>query len=243
MLAFDGQDEIVFARPEYRALAEEFARLAEAFGHDIDPKLRRDIARLATAIERIDRGVDDSPTDDERRARWGVVVRGLRRGTLVNAGDELGAAVQDLHRLADERGVLDRVRRIVAKEVVTSEGMRTERRRRSFLRLVEREGRLTAALALVIAGSACGVAFRRFFFRMAAPANIVDKIVDAREDHVRGEIVLRPGIALYACLFTALVARGLALFTSCPRPVFLVRLGLRYLLPSRPSTSTRGEAS
>jgi hypothetical protein len=47
--------EIAFERPEYGVLAAELDRLCTAFGHSIDEHLRRDIARLASAIERIDR--------------------------------------------------------------------------------------------------------------------------------------------------------------------------------------------
>jgi hypothetical protein len=274
---------IVFMRPEYGALADEFGRLARAFGHDVDAPLRRDIARLAAAIERIDRCVDGAPDDNERRARWRLTVDGLRRPRDAaepvdgNAGHfdvttghfdvttghfnvsagffdvstghfdlhpnsatdgqrrELATATADLRALSEERGVLERVRRIVAKEAATSEAIRAARTHRAFLRAIEREGRLTAALALAIAGRACGRAFRRFFFRLAAPANIVDKILDAKDDHARGEMALRPSLVLYGYLFGALIVRGIALVTSCPRPIFLTRLGLRYLFPKEAS--------
>jgi hypothetical protein len=95
---------------------------------------------------------------------------------------------------------------------------------------VELEGRLTAALALAIAGDVCTARFRRFFFRLAAPANLVDKILDAREDHARGEIVIAPNLALYATLALALTRRVVALLLTAPRPILLARLGLRYLV-------------
>lgn len=216
-------------RPEYAALAAEFTRLAEPFGDEVDDRLRRDISRLATAIERIDREVDGAPDDDTRRARWAVVVERMSGRTEAPAPDDLRAGADDLRAIGEERNVLARLRRIVVKEATTSEAMRAARSSSAFVPLVLREGRLTAALALVIAGSACSRRFRRFFFRLGGPANLVDKIKDAKEDHARGEIQLSPSLPLYVRLFASLVLRSAALAVSHPRPLSVVTLGLRYL--------------
>src|SRR5262245_12765344 len=69
--------EITFARPEYAALAHEFGFLASAFGHDVSPKGVRDIARLASSIERIDRCIDEVSDDAKRQRRWSEVVAHL----------------------------------------------------------------------------------------------------------------------------------------------------------------------
>lgn len=221
-------------RPEYAALAAEFELLALPFGDRVDDRLRSDIARLAGAIERIDRVVDDATDDEARRTLWRLVVERMD-GVTTDVTDDV--AVDDLRKGADElcaigeeRAVLPRLRRIVAKEAKTSEAMRVASSPRAFVPLVLREGRLTAALALVIAGPACSRRFRRFFFRLGGPANLVDKIKDAKDDHARGEIRLSPSLPLYVRLFASLVARSVALMTSHPRPISVVTLGLRYLL-------------
>src|SRR5262249_35271973 len=138
----------------------------KAFGHDISPALRHDIARLASAIERIDRRIDEASDDEERLRRWAHVVSLLGdRGGSKNRPDdsasawqastlpsELAQATWDLRTLAIERNVLARVRRIVRDEARTSESIRAATSIQPFLRCVEHEGRLTAALALAIAG-------------------------------------------------------------------------------------------
>lgn len=217
------------ARPEYAALAAEFARLAAPFGHDLDDAVRRDISRLASAIERIDRLVDEATDDDERRRRWRSVVAAMSGSFDVEMPPELREGAAELRSIGEERRVLARLRRIVAKEAKTSEAMRTARSSRAFVPLVLREGRLTAALALVIAGGACSRKFRRFFFRLGGPANLVDKIKDAKGDHARGEIALAPSLSFYARLFGSLVVRSFLLMASHPRPLSVVALGLRYL--------------
>lgn len=217
-------------RPEYAALAAEFERLAAPFGDRVDDRLRSDIARLAAAIERVDRVVDDATDDHTRRALWRSVVERMDGGTHGTIPEELRAGTDELRAIGEERGVLVRLRRIVAKEAKTSEAMRVARSSRVFVPLVLREGRLTAALALIVAGSACSPRFRRFFFRLGGPANLVDKIKDAKDDHARGEIRLTPSLLLYARLLTSLVGRTVGLLTSHPRPLSIVSLGLRYLL-------------
>jgi hypothetical protein len=233
--------EIKFARPEYGALADELARLARAFGHELAPGLRRDVARLASAIERIDRRIDEPSADGQRVARWRWVVRALEEPTpeslpfeaaQLRLPRELVEAAADLRALGASRGALGRVRRIVRAEARTSEALREARALNRYIRLVEHEGRLTAALALVVVGSACGAAFRRFFFRLAAPANLVDKLLDAKDDHARGEIVMAPGILLYTALFLALVRRGVMLLATAARPGLIAELALRYLRPA-----------
>jgi len=227
------QLDVSFVRPEYAVLANEFALLATEFGHGIDRAHRRDIARLASAIEHIDRFVDEVPGEAERLALWEDILRVLD-GEDAALPDALARATRDLRTLGEERDVCDRIRRIVAKEVPTSETIRNTTSKRLFVRAVLREGRLTAALALVVAGRACGGPFRKFFFRLAGPANLVDKILDVRYDYERGEVALSPSILLHARLVGELLIRAVALVTSHPRPWRLLALGWRYLGPRRP---------
>jgi hypothetical protein len=214
-------------RPEYAALAAEFERLAAPFGDRVDDRLRTDITRLAGAIERIDRVVDDARDDETRRSFWTFVVERMAGRMGASVPDDLRDGVDVLRAIGDERGVLARLRRIVAKEAKTSEAMRKARSGNTFVPLVLREGRLTAALALVVAGAACSPRFRRFFFRLGGPANLVDKIKDAKHDHARGEMLLLPSPRLYFRLVASLLTRSVARALAPPRPLAIVTLGFR----------------
>lgn len=220
-------------RPEYAALATEFGRLAALFGHAIDAELRSDIARLAATMECIDRHVDDVSSDATRVRLWTSIAALLEHGDELGPRGELSGELArttlDIREVARRRGVLARVLRLVRKEIATSESMRTTRRRDDYVAAVLREGRLTAALALVVAGPRCGARFRRFFFRLGGPANVIDKLRDARSDHARGEILIRPGILLHARLALAVAVRLPALVSSHPCALDLFRLGARYL--------------
>jgi hypothetical protein len=228
----DAPLDIAFVRPEYAMLANEFALLAAEFDHDVDHALRHDIARLASSIEHIDRFVDELPDAAERLALWQGILRVLD-GEDVHLPEALARATRDLRALGEERHVCDRIRRIVAKEVPTSETIRYTTSARRFVEAVLREGRLTAALALVVAGPACGRPFRKFFFRLAGPANLVDKLLDVRGDHARGEMALPPTMRLHVRLAGELLVRAAALVPSHPRPWRLALLGWRYLGPDR----------
>ena len=226
-------------RPEYAALAEEFGALAADFGHRIDTELRRDIARLAATMECIDRHVDDVTDDVRRRTLWASVLDLLERGEERTDGDErderedlaeeLARATVAVRELAIRRQVLARIVRIVRKEIATSEQLRDASNVDDYVRGVLREGRLTAALALVVAGPACGAAFRRFFFRLAGPANVIDKLNDAADDHARGEIRLEPGLELHGRLALAVVVRLPSLLASHPSLGRVITLGVKYL--------------
>jgi hypothetical protein len=231
--ASDDGERVTFTRPEYGRLAEEFRLLARAFGHDLAPRIVGDVARLTSAIERIDRWVDEACLAAVRRERWrGVIAILSEEPGVPRLPAELADAAHDLRRLGRERHGRARIRRIVRDEAKTSERIRGARSAAVYVRAVEREGRLTAALALIVAGASCGPSFRRFFFRLAAPANLVDKILDAKEDHARGEIALRPGVRLYGALLWALLRRVVMLLATTPRFVLVLGLARRYLFPS-----------
>jgi hypothetical protein len=167
---------------------------------------------------------------------WQSVVDVLARGEEPNVlEDELARATLDVRDVAVQRGVLDRMIRIVRKEVATSETLRLTDDPQVYVGAVLREGRLTAALALLIADRGCGRAFRRFFFRLAGPANVVDKLRDARADRARGEIRIEPGLRLHARLVLSIAVRLPALLASHPRWWRVIGLGVRYLLV--PSTT------
>lgn len=228
-------DAVPFGRPEYVALAEEFVALSRAFGDAPDAEARDDLAVLTAAIDCIDRTVDAHPSDPVRRASlWRDVDRGLSPEPDRGEDAELDRAVRSLRALAERRGVLPRVRRIVAAEARTSEALRVAPSARAYVNRIAREGKITAALALVISGTRSSRAFRAFLLGIAAPANLVDKIVDAREDHARREMHLPPGAHFYARLGGALVARGLAVLWRSRRPLLVARLAWRYLGPWRP---------
>jgi len=233
-------------RPEYAALAEEFVALAADFGHRIDTELRRDIARLAATMECIDRHVDDVTDDVRRRTLWASVLDLLERGEERDERDERDELAEELARatlavreLAIRRHVLARIVRIVRKEIATSEQLRDASDVDDYVRGVLREGRLTAALALVVAGPACGAAFRRFFFRLAGPANVIDKLNDAADDHARGEIRLQPGLELHARLALAVAVRLPSLLASHPSLGRVITLGVKYLRRPRTGSTPR----
>ncbi len=214
-------------RPEYAELAGEFERIARDFGHPVDAPLRRDVARLAAALEIVDRRLDVIADDHARSALWRDLLGAFADGRPLRDG-ELAFALHDLRALAIYRGVHARMARVLAKEVATSEALRTTRDPGAFVRGVLREGRLIVTLLFLVVGDA-RPELRRFFFALAGPANAVDKLLDVRADHARGEMRLAPTAELYARLLLAVARATPALFTLHPRRRGVLALGARYL--------------
>src|SRR5688572_2413462 len=134
-----GNGGIRLVRPEYAALAAEFERLAAPFGDRVDDQLRTDIIRLADAIERIDRVVDEATDDETRRGHWRSALERMHGRTDDVVPDDLRTGVDELCAIGEARGVLARLRRIVAKEAKTSEAMRVAHSSGAFVPLVLRE--------------------------------------------------------------------------------------------------------
>ncbi len=212
-------------RAEYGEMVATFAGLAADFGEHVDDGTLRDLHRLATSIERIDREIDAERDDRLRADAWRSVLDVLD-GAPPSRDDDLARAAVDLRSLAEERNATNRVARIMRKESVIAETMRRTQHTRTYVRCALREGRLGAALTLAVAGSRGR--FRRFFFRLGGPANVIDKLVDVRADHGAGEVRIRPTLGVYASLLLALMTTVPLALAIHPRRLRVVALGLHW---------------
>jgi hypothetical protein len=214
-------------RPEYPAMVTQFVALAADFGETIPEEAIGDLERLAASIECIDRTVDGIADDAHRGAAWARVLDVLEADDATPARNELDRASLELRDLAVSRGVLARVARIMRKESRVAETMRRTEDERTYVGCTLREGRLGAALTLVLVGGT--PPFRRFFYRLGGPANVIDKLVDVRADHAAGEIRVRPRPAVYARLVVALLRHIPVLLASHPGWGRILCMGVRWL--------------
>jgi hypothetical protein len=91
-----------------------------------------------------------------------------------------------------------------------------------------REGALLVELTLLLAPE-LNPAARTFLARVAEPANLLDKLIDARADHRACEIAVRPGARFHARLLLALASRILPVIAAHPRPPALAGWALPYV--------------
>ena len=219
-------------RREYLKLPGDLALLTGSFGITLPPQLQHDAAVLAFSIECTDRLLDAIPQAD-RRARFSAgVVSCLReeglskperfRKTQEQFSDHLGAAKDDvtpelagwlaqLKELAERHKVSDRFRQIVRELLSNSEQMRTTRNHRQFVDCAVKEGRWMVELLLLILDGFSTPQFRAFMRQLSAPANLADKLRDARRDFQRGEIAVRPTLSFRARLLYEMVGRVIRL--------------------------------
>jgi hypothetical protein len=213
-------------RPEYARMGADFERLAGAFGVRLPPDVRDDVRLLAACIECVDR-VIDATDDAAERARLGAsIVRALRDGDPVDLQDAgLRGRMAELRALVVRRGVSAAFARLAAEVLDNTERARACSSRDEYIERVVHEGRLAARMALLVAGDTCAGDFARFLLAVAEPANLVDKLVDARGDAARGEIALAPDVRLHARLVVEILRRLPALLRIHPRPAWLLAWG------------------
>jgi len=113
------------------------------------------------------------------------------------------------------RGVARPFRRITAALLGNAEQMRTTRSLARFVDGAVREGRWMVELLLLILGEWSTPKFDEFMRRLAAPANLVDKLRDAGRDFARGEICIHPGLRFRLCLGREIFAQILRLAPFC----------------------------
>jgi hypothetical protein len=217
-------------RPEYQRLARDLERLVADFGGRLEHAVREDVITLMAAIECIDRLVDVLPERGDRERLGAEVLRALRDGRAPPEWEEeLRARTAELREVLVRRDVLDPFLAIARDALRNAEGLRECRTHDEYVARVVAEGRMTTQLALTVAGDACGDEFARFFVSLGEPANLVDKLRDARGDAARGEIVLEPGPGLHVRLAKEILRRLPGLLRLHPRPLWLLAWGAKYL--------------
>jgi hypothetical protein len=218
-------------RPEYLRLARDLERLVAGFGGRLEDGVRQDVITLIAAVECIDRLVDVLPERSDRERLGADVLRALRDGsTSPEWGEELRARTAGLRDVLVRRDVVAPFLAIARDALHNAERLRECRTHDEYVARVVAEGRLTTKLALTVAGDVCGDDFVRFFVWLGEPANLVDKLRDARGDAARGEMVLSPGPGLHLRLAAEILRRLPRLLRPYPRPFWLLAWGAKYLL-------------
>jgi hypothetical protein len=219
-------------RPEYEALARDFAALAAPFDLAVDESLERDLVLVAASFETADRYVDTTPDEADRARLCAAVLVALHEsGAGAPLPIELAATLAALRSRLVAIDVLDAFVGHLLRFFVRSEAMRQTVRDGEFVRCVLDEARCAAEMALLVVPAAGARRFSRFFCVLSEIANLVDKLHDVRGDWSRGEIAVRPGFFLHVRLLAAFAMRLPALLVLARRPCQLITWGARYVLP------------
>jgi hypothetical protein len=159
-------------------------------------------------MECIDRVLDAIPLAYDRRAFSDALLAGLdAEGPTQRLGDELAPHVGGLRAMLVRLGVGARFVTLATEALRNTEEMRTTDSVANWLACVRREGVLTVEMALCFIDRHTTPSFVAFFRSVAELGNLFDKLVDARADHRRGEMALRPGVLVHARLLGAVVRR------------------------------------
>jgi hypothetical protein len=200
-------------RREYLKLPDDLAALTRGFGIDLPPLLRADAAVLAFSIECADRLLDAIP-QAARRERFSHDILACLRGEVFSNEDltaELAGWLSQLKEVAQRHGVEDQFHSIVHALLKNSERMRTTRSEERFVVYALKEGHLMVELLLLILRGRVTEEFGLFMRQLAAPANLGDKLRDARGDFRRGEMAFRPSLFFRARLVCEICWRSIRL--------------------------------
>jgi hypothetical protein len=120
-----------------------------------------------------------------------------------------------LKEVAERHHVHAEFREITCELLCNSEQMRTTQSDSRFVDCAVREGQLMVELLLLILAEVSTPSFADFMRRLAGPANLGDKLRDARCDYQRGEITIRPTWKFRARLACEMSSRVLRLTGFC----------------------------
>ncbi|HEX3344184.1 MAG TPA: hypothetical protein VHS09_06400, partial [Polyangiaceae bacterium] len=124
----------------------------------------------------------------------------------------------------------------LARFFARSEILRQTTSGAEFVRCVLDEAACAAEMTLLVLPVT--PRFSRFFRVLAEVANLVDKLHDVAGDWLRGEVAVRPGLALRLRLLVSFASRLPALLFFARRRLRLLAWGAKYVLP--PGRGGRG---
>jgi len=215
-------------RPEYRALVDGLPALMSDFDCGLDAAARTGVEVFMRAVDRVDRELDAIADGRQRHAFSDRVVAVLCASDAADATPELA----DLRAILCERDLLAPFARGTRLLLVASEEVRTCRDASAYLDRVEHEGRLLVELALLFVAPQANQRFITFFRALAEIANLLDKLLDARGDHRRGELAMPADLTLHALLASRLLRRLPGAVRLHPRRLHFIAWGLDLALRS-----------
>ncbi len=218
-------------RPEYIKLLSDLSILTRSFGIHLSHASQSDAAALTFCIECADR-VLDATSDSTSRRELAERIVGMLLGNFedrANLHPELARRLTWLETTARAYGVHSQVCEIVAQLLRNAECMRSTRHISEFANCAVLEGRLMVELLLLLIGQWTTGEFDQFMRRLAAPANLIDKLRDARRDFRRGEIAIKPTAIFRSFLSWQMSWRILRLAPFCFCNWRLALWGLRAL--------------
>lgn len=213
----------VAVRTEYAALVDGYPALLRPFGITLSASDLEDLDALMAAMEHVDR-VLDGEADPVRREQLSESVLAVLSEDA-SAG-EVTRTLRVLRGVAIRRGILRELTALIADALFNCERIRVADDRASYLAAVEREGSFCTELALLIVPLPAAPA--AFLHAIAPTANLLDKLVDLRGDHRRGEVAISPDLRTHGALAGRLLTTAWHASKLYPSRVDFTRWGLRW---------------
>lgn len=186
-------------------MALELPALAAALDCQLSAASIADVGLLMRAVESVDRHLDPLACSRQRRQLAAQVVAQLESasGAAVDLPAEVAADLGALVGALAQRGVCDRFAPLACEVFANAEAMRHTRSIRDYVRRAVREGELLVELTLLLVREPAP-RLQLFLRRVAASANLLDKLSDGVDDYRNGELAIVPGVRFHCALAGAL---------------------------------------
>jgi hypothetical protein len=226
-------------RPVYRKLYFDFHLLTNPFHIQTTARTEIDLAHLITAMEVVDRYLDEMPEPGSRQKFSNSVLGFLSEETsgedlkgLVGepSADELTSRLGSLRTAIESRGIQTEFLATVESIFHQTELKRQATSENRFIVHLIEEWRLAGHLTVLILGSQSNQKFKKFFYPFCEMISAVDTIADIRADYKARRLKLKPGPLLYAKLFVVATRRMPKVFWRFPARWQLLKYGLPFLL-------------
>lgn len=201
-------------RREYFRLPGDLAKLARGFRVELPPEHSRDAAALVFSIECVDRVIDSLSEAHDRKRFSASVIALLKGETVANDGafsPEIRQWLARLREIIQRRRITPEFCRVTGTLLANCEEMRHTRNPAFYVEGATREGRLMVELLLLILGDVATPKFTEFMRGVGGPANLGDKLRDARRDFSAGELAIKPDLIFHARLAYEMFRRVLSL--------------------------------
>jgi hypothetical protein len=209
-------------------MTEELPALARALGCTVSAASLADLSVLMTAVESVDRHLDPLPSAPLRIQMAAQVMTRLRSpgATTVNLPAEVSSDLLRLSRVLARRALAASFCPLAAEMLANTEAMRNTASSSEYIRRAIREGELLVEASLLLLHEPAP-ALRLFLRRVAAAANLFDKLIDATRDYRSGELAIRPGLRFHCALITALLGGLPRALAAQRRPIAIASWAMR----------------
>ena len=190
----------------YKKLQDDFHLITAPFGIHLTDSENINLSHLIATIDSIDRVLDPLPNAADRASFANALTDYLKHNSdrieSEFANEEICRRMRNLRNVVSLVGCQEDFVATVTKVFEHTEGKRLAENSIDLIYHLKEEWRLAGHMTVLIMGNKTNSRFENFFYLCCEMMTSVDMIKDAASDYAKGELNLKPNLALYGRLLT-----------------------------------------